>query len=301
MYKRTKEQKFIMLPSVDFCFQELMEDREVRRGFVGAILQIPPKEILDIELLPKKLRKKHKEEKYGILDVRVRLRGGEQLNIEMQSIAYDYWQERSLFYLGKMYVDQIHEGEDYDKLKKCIHVGILDFTLFEHERYYSRFHIWEDTMRDMYSDKFEIHVLELPKLAKYEYPQTELFRWAQFFSAKNREEMELLAEKNEYIHKAYDRLEEISADEEKRLEYEARQKAIRDHRHILASGRREGLREGKCEGLREGKREHAVEMARKMLADKLPIEKIAEYSGLSLEDVTSWKDNEYKVETDKQK
>ena len=116
----------------------------------------------------------------------------------------------------------------------------------------------------MYSDKFEIHVLELPKLAKYEYPQTELFRWAQFFSAKNREEMELLAEKKEY---------------------EARQKAIRDHRHILASGRREGLREGKCEGLREGKREHAVEMARKMLADKLPIEKIAEYSGLSLEDV----------------
>lgn len=156
MCKKTKEQKFIMLPSVDFCFQELMEDEEVRRGFIGAFLRIPPEEILDMELLPKKLRKKYKEEKYGILDVRVRLREGEQLNIEMQSIAYDYWQERSLFYLGKMYVDQIHEGEDYDKLKKCIHVGILDFTLFEHERYYSCFHIWEDTIRDMYSDKFEL-------------------------------------------------------------------------------------------------------------------------------------------------
>ena len=92
-------------------FQELMEDEEVRRGFIGAFLRIPPEEILDMELLPKKLRKKYKEEKYGILDVRVRLREGEQLNIEMQSIAYDYWQERSLFYLGKMYVDQIHEGE----------------------------------------------------------------------------------------------------------------------------------------------------------------------------------------------
>ena len=83
------------------------------------------------------------------------------------------------------------------------------------------------------------------------------------------------------VTKAYDKLEEISADEEKRLEYEERQKAIRDHRHMLASGRREGLREG----LREGKHEHAVEMARKMLEDKLPIEKIAEYSGLSPEDV----------------
>lgn len=129
----------------------------------------------------------------------------------------------------------------------------------------------------MYSDKFEIHVLELPKLAKYEYPQTELLRWAQFFGARSREEIEVLAEKYEYIHKAYDKLEEISADEEKRLEYEERQKAIRDHRHMLASGRREGLR--------EGKHEHAVEMARKMLEDKLPIEKIAEYSGLSPEDV----------------
>ena len=119
----------------------------------------------------------------------------------------------------------------------------------------------------MYSDKFEIHVLELPKLAKYEYPQTELLRWAQFFGARSREEIEVLAEKDEYIHKAYDKLEEISADEEKRLEYEERQKAIRDHRHMLARGRRE------------------VEMARKMLEDKLPIEKIAEYSGLSPEDV----------------
>ncbi|MCB7558401.1 hypothetical protein LIY98_13500, partial [Tyzzerella nexilis] len=42
--------------------------------------------------------------------------------------------------------------------------------------------------------------------------------------------MEVLAEKDEYIHKAYDKLEEISADEEKRLEYDKRQKAIRDHR-----------------------------------------------------------------------
>lgn len=56
-------------------------------------------------------------------------------------------------------------------------------------------------------------------------------------------------------------------------------------REGLQEGKREGLQEGLREGKREGKREHAVEMARKMLADKLPIEKIAEYSGLSLEDV----------------
>ena len=56
----------------------------------------------------------------------------------------------------------------------------------------------------MYSDKFEIHVLELPKLAKYEYPQTELLRWAQFFGARSREEIEVLAEKDEYIHEDHE-------------------------------------------------------------------------------------------------
>ena len=272
---------FIMLPTVDFCFKELMQNAKVRQGMIAALLGVEPEEIEETILLPTILHTEYPDDKYGILDVKVILKNGTQMDFEMQVTAVSYWTKRILFYLGKMYTDQLKAGESYEKLKKCIHVGILDFTLFEHERYYSCFHIWEDTIRDMYSDKFEIHVLELPKLAKYEYPQTELLRWAQFFGARSREEIEVLAEKDEYIHKAYDKLEEISADEEKRLEYEERQKAIRDHRHMLASGRREGLREG----LREGKHEHAVEMARKMLEDKLPIEKIAEYSGLSPEDV----------------
>ena len=283
--KQKQEQKFLMLPSVDFCFQELMEDKEILRGFCGAILRVPPEEIEEIELLPKQLRKKHKEEKYGILDVHIRLNNGERMNIEMQSTSCDYWQERSLFYLSKMYTEQIKQGEDYESLKKCIHVGILNFNLFRHDRYYSRFHIWEDTSREMYTDKFEIHILELPKLAQYEYPQTELLRWAQFFGAKNREEMQMLAEQDKYIDKAYRRLEEMSADEQKRWEYEMRQKAIRDHRHMLASGRREGEKIGEQRGLEQGESKKAVEIARKMLGDKMPIEKVAEYSGLSLEEI----------------
>lgn len=83
----------------------------------------------------------------------------------------------------------------------------------------------------------------------------------------------MLAEKDEYINKAYRRLEEMSADEQKRWEYEMRQKAIRDQRHMLASGRREGERNGK------------LEMARKMIRDKMPIEKVVEYSGLSVEEI----------------
>lgn len=53
-----------------------------------------------------------------------------------------------------------------------------------------------------------------------------------------------MAEKNEYIGKAYNRLTHISADEEKRLEYEAREKAIRDHNYLLKVNLEQGIRTG---------------------------------------------------------
>ena len=241
---------FIMKPKVDFCFKELLSDEYVRRGFLSAILGVAPDMILWTKLLPTYLRKQHKDDKFGILDVRVMLQDESQVDVEIQVIAYDYWAERSLFYISKMYVDQIHEGVDYGQFKKCIHVGILDFKLFDDEEYYSRFHIWEDNRRLQYSDKFEIHVLELPKLEKYDYPETELLKWARFFNATNKEELEMAAEGNEYTQKAYDRLVELSADEEKRMEYEERQKALRDYQHMMNSGWRQGVSEGREEGVK---------------------------------------------------
>ena len=47
----------------------------------------------------------------------------------------------------------------------------------------------------LYSDKFEIHTLELPKLAKHDYPETELLKWLQFINAETEEEFEMAAEK----------------------------------------------------------------------------------------------------------
>ena len=281
---------FIMKPKVDFCFKELLNDEYVRKGFLAAILGIAPERILWTKLMPTYLRKHHKEDKFGILDVRVMLQDESQVDVEMQVIAYDYWAERSLFYLSKMYVDQIHEGEDYGQLKKCIHVSILDFKLFDDEEYYSRFHLWEDYRRLQYSDKFEIHVLELPKLEKYDYPETELLKWARFFNATDKEELEMAAEGNEYTQKAYERLVELSADEEKRMEYEARQKALRDYQHMMNSGWRQGYGKGKEAGVEAGReegRKEGVEEGRKEGIEegaKASIEMLQEL-GISREEV----------------
>ena len=259
--------EFIMKPKVDFCFKELMEEPEVRRGFISAVLGIRPEEIIQTTLLPTHLRKESQEEKLGILDVRVLLNGDIQINMEMQVAPFELWAERSLFYLGKMYIDQIKEGEDYDVLKKCIHIGILDFVMFqEEEEFYSRFHIWEDQRHRKYTDKLEVHILELPKLDRYRYPQTELLKWARFINAERKEDLEMIAKTDKFLGKAYEALTNLSADEKKRLEYEAREKAIRDHHHQMKSnwnaGHEQGLKQGIEQGIEQGEKSGEERMAR---------------------------------------
>ena len=236
---------FIMKPKIDFCFKELMEFAEVRRGFIAAVLGISPEEVVSTELKPTHLRVKHQKDKLGILDVHVILNGEIQIDMEIQVAQFLFWRERSLFYLSKMYSDIILAGEGYQVLGKCIHVGILDFILFEEdEEYYSCFHLWEDKRRRIYSDKLEIHIVELPKLAEREYPETALLKWARFFNAEKKEEFEMVAKTDPHIQKAYDQLLYMSGNEEKRLLYEARQKAINDYNTQMYSNWHDGYSEG---------------------------------------------------------
>lgn len=59
----------------------------------------------------------------------------------------------------------------------------------------------------------------------------------------------MLAEKNMYIGSAYQHLQVISQDEEKRLEYEARAKAIRDYNQIMLEAEQRGEVRGETQGI----------------------------------------------------
>ena len=57
----------VMLPTVDFCFKELMLNERVRKSFIAALLDKTPKDIREVKLLPTILRKEYKDDKVGIL------------------------------------------------------------------------------------------------------------------------------------------------------------------------------------------------------------------------------------------
>lgn len=62
----------------------------------------------------------------------------------------------------------------------------------------------------------------------------------------------MLAEKNPYIESAYEQLQVISQDKAKRLEYEAREKAILDYNQMIYEAQAQGLAQGLEQGLEQG-------------------------------------------------
>ncbi len=256
--------EFIMKPKIDFAFKEIMENENARTGFLAAVLGLHPEDIKTSHIMNSHLRKTHEEDKLGILDVRVLLNDDTQIDTEIQLSELKIWADRALFYISKMYTEQIEKGQKYDVLKKCVSISILDFILFEdYTEFYSRFHIREDTRHFMYTDKMEFHVIELPKLAKeWKEECSNIELWAKFINAEEREEFAMIAEKDPYIKSAYEQLQIISQDKEKRLEYEAREKAIRDHYQFMFEAEQRGIEIGEQRGIEIGE-QRGIEIGEK--------------------------------------
>ncbi len=259
---------FLMKPKVDFAFKEIMANDKARLGFLSAVLHIEPKEIEQTSILNTYLHKEYADDKQGILDVRVGLKNGTEIDIEIQISELKVWPARSIFYISKMYTEQIKPGDGYDVLRKCVNISVLDFNLLKDKEFYSCFHLREDTRHTLYTDIIEFHIIELPKLpAEIVESGNTVLAWAKFINAERKEDFEMLSKESPYIASAYQRLQVISQDADKRAEYDTRLKAQLDYLQGLkeaeergeargvAKGREEGEAKGRAEGEAKGRAE----------------------------------------------
>ena len=134
----------------------------------------------------------------------------------------------------------------------------------------------------------EFHVIELPKLPpelKDNVENDKIFLWAKFISSEKKEEFDMIAQKDPYIDSAYQQLQIISQDKQKRLEYEARQKAILDHNQFMYEAEQRGREEGKKIGREEGENNKSIQIAKNLLSLGFDINAIVTATGLSLADI----------------
>jgi predicted transposase/invertase (TIGR01784 family) len=113
-----------------------------------------------------------------------------------------------------------------------------------------------------------------------------MWLWAKLFSAQTREELAMLNTSEETAGAVA--IIKYSKDEEARIRYELELRAERDSFMYLDSARMEGLAEGEAKGRAEGETK-IKNVALGMLADGLPLEKVVQYTGLSIGEIEKLK------------
>ncbi len=253
----------IISPKYDYVVKELFRDETILRYFISDVLGIRQESIRSLRLRNTFLWKRHKKQKLGILDVVVELNDDTKIDIELQAKVCDSWDKRQLFYLSKLYTEDLQSGQDYSHLRKCVGISILDFNLSNRKKYHTVYYLMDEEGNKL-SDMLEVHVLELNKKLT---GQGEVDDWIRFFNIRTEEDLKMIKTKNLGILKAIGELERLSMSNPLRLRYEAYLKRVRDDRawriyvwkEARAEGKAEGRAEGKAEGRAEGRAEGKAE------------------------------------------
>ena len=248
--RATSDEKITVKLTNNYAFQKIFKNAKIVKGFLMALLNLKEYEIKKIEISDPFTLGENNEEKEGILDIKLVLNQNRKINIEMQNTYQDDWTERSLFYNCRMFTDGFQKGHPYGELPPCIHVGILNFNQMISPNYYHKFYLMDEKTKEIYSRKFQFHMLELKKLkyAKEKQQRKPLYQWAKLIAEQTWEELEQESKGNKYMERALEEMIKISQDEMERYLYLREEMAESDRVSQMQSAKRIGRKEGKKEG-----------------------------------------------------
>ncbi|WP_431091040.1 Rpn family recombination-promoting nuclease/putative transposase [Paenibacillus sp. 8b26] len=280
-------------PRVDFVFKRIFgseNNKDVLLAFLNRIfMEAGEEELTEIILMNPYTDKDDPLDKQSIFDVYAKTAEGKLIDIEMQLFnKYDI-EKRTLFYWSKRYAGQLHEGEKYQELKKCVTINILNYSFLPNDEYHNVFHLREDRTGISLIDDIEVHFLELLKLDEQtaSFEEGGLINWLLFLKGADPSKWEVLKMNEPGLEKAMDTLQFSSQDSEARRLYEARQKYLHDEASMLDRAESVGMTKGLEKGLTKGKEDEKKNIAKNMLSMGLDIATIAKATGLTEQEIKS--------------
>ena len=192
--------------------------------------------------------------------------------------------KRSMFYISRMFSEQMVKGQDYETLKPVIGINLLDFSLFDDiDTWHNVARFKLDNTDKILTDCMSLHFLELPKLKYSDIKKVKrLEAWGAYFSGRcNQEELEVLLMNEPLLQKAVSFEKAFLNDDKMYREYQQREDAIREETTRFNKVKREAREKGKAEGKAEEKIQNAINFLRL----GLDIKTVAIGTGLSIEKV----------------
>ena len=301
MKENTETNKQVLSLKNDLLFKRVYgsdteESKFILKSLLNRILNREDDPIVSIEYKNPFSIEECIDEKESILDIKAETNKREIIDIEMQIVWDKDMPSRLLYYHGSLLRESLQKGEDYDKMKKTITICITDSEAFrETDKFLSEFYFMEKDDHFLFSNMTYICCIELPKVnPDGRKPEDlspleiclEYLRCADENGSEYVEE--LIRRGGKDLEMAQEILRKATEEEILRERALAREKFLRDKLHMenrfkhgLEEGYAEGHKEGHAEGLKEGIRNVAYNLKK----SGIPIDIIAENTGLTIEEI----------------
>ena len=265
----------ILKASNDYIFKRVFGDernKDILAEFLMSVLDFPKEEYEGLAILNPHTNIEKIKGKTSILDILVHTRSQQQIHVEIQVKEDKAMRERLMYYASKKLASQLDSGEEHRELKKVVSILITGYSLTGEERYHNIYRVANIKTGAQLTDILEVHTLEYDKLPVEEDGRM-LYNWLRIIKSNSMEELQMLKDKSEAIEKAVGILEYLSQDKEARIEYETREKGLRDYNSGIANATREGIE--------QGVEQNKLEVAKKGLENGIDIQTLVLLTGLT--------------------
>jgi predicted transposase/invertase (TIGR01784 family) len=221
------------------------------------------------------------DDKESYLDILCKDQAGHYFIIEMQMAKDQAFGKRSIYYSALKIIDQMHDGDPYSKINPVIFIGILNHPMFANKNRVISHHMICDMDTGMQSfDEIEYHYVELSNFHKeLDDLHTDLDKWLYFL--KQAQDLQVIPSQftqSPEFKKAFEIIEKSHWTKEERWAYQKSLDVLNKDIRLQA-----GIFD---DGLTEGDRRAKLSVALNLLKLNLAVDKIAQATGLSIEQIT---------------
>jgi predicted transposase/invertase (TIGR01784 family) len=261
---------------VDVVFQILFGSEKNKDLLISLLNSIvgPGIHVVDVSIKNPFNLASYRRGKRSILDIKAVDQNGIWYDIEMQCTEHVFYGKRAIFYVSKVYTDQLEAGTSYSGLNTTIGIHFLDFNYFDDDRMVHHF-VFKEMETNEHPEQLsflQLYFVELGKFRK-DWPQicTALDRWVALLTkAKllDRSALPDALQGEPAIVKALAELERIGADPKQRALYEAEVKARMVDTIQLQTAEERGEQRGEKRGMQQGMQQgmfHGRQEGRKQL------------------------------------
>jgi predicted transposase/invertase (TIGR01784 family) len=268
-------------PFTDFGFKKIFGEEASKPlliDFLNALLPQTDK-IVDLTFKNNEQLGQTELDRKAIYDIFCENEKGEKFIVELQKAKQNYFKERTIYYSTFPIREQAEKGEWNYNLKAVYCIGILDFTFDDYETEPEKSEVvhtikLKNQHGKTFYDKLTFIYLEMPNFKQTETQlETRLDKWLYFI--KYLEDFQTIPTiiADEVFNQAFEKAELAKFGQAELANYENSLKIYRDLKGVIDTA------------FDEGKFERSVEMAKVMVAEGEPIEKIMKYTGLTKKEI----------------